>query len=304
MSETCMGITIRQGTDNRPLAGFRESRFDYFYLDRRFTVSITQCRFRDITIHTATDTDVNLLWDLFDSLDTLLMLFDGEFIPIIEAFALNVRSVPSTILTKKVEQRAAFYWSADYARDSYNRLVDFASVLCADLLHKWMKLRDELDITHQMVMYSMADTGLPPDCKCAFLIESFKALTELLWPDQKKPSLSECLKKAIHQYGTSIFQEECAVNEDGFIRILVNSRDRIAHIKSVQNRDFLDGSESVLYCAKLSLLYRRILLDLLGVDYNCYSGHLSKAVQYWNARVGIAFDRFLSKLRRKTEPQK
>lgn len=64
--------------------------------------------------------------------------------------------------------------------------------------------------------------------------------------------------------------------------ILVNSRNRIAHIKSKQNRKFLNGDESVLYLHKLSLMYRIILLDLLDIPLNRYKERLSNRIETIN----------------------
>ena len=57
---------------------------------------------------------------------------------------------------------------------------------------------------------------------------------------------------------------------------------RIAHIKSKQNRKFLNGDESVLYLHKLSLMYRIILLDLLDIPLNRYKERLSNRIETIN----------------------
>ena len=56
----------------------------------------------------------------------------------------------------------------------------------------------------------------------------------------------------------------------------------IAHIKSKQNRKFLNGDESVLYLHKLSLMYRIILLDLLDIPLNRYKERLSNRIETIN----------------------
>lgn len=59
-------------------------------------------------------------------------------------------------------------------------------------------------------------------------------------------------------------------------------RNRIAHIKSKQNRKFLNGDESVLYLHKFSLMYRIILLDLLDIPLNRYKERLSNCIETIN----------------------
>ena len=90
------------------------------------------------------------------------------------------------------------------------------------------------------------------------------------------------LKYIISHYGQEIFRGEYQKDLEGFVQILVNSRNRIAHIKSKQNRKFLNGDESVLYLHKLSLMYRIILLDLLDIPLNRYKERLSNCIETIN----------------------
>lgn len=82
--------------------------------------------------------------------------------------------------------------------------------------------------------------------------------------------------------GKKFFRGEYQKDLEGFVQILVNSRNRIAHIKSKQNRKFLNGDESVLYLHKLSLMYRIILLDLLDIPLNRYKERLSNRIETIN----------------------
>lgn len=82
--------------------------------------------------------------------------------------------------------------------------------------------------------------------------------------------------------GQEIFRGEYQKDLEGFVQILVNSRNRIAHIKSKQNRKFLNGDESVLYLHKFSLMYRIILLDLLDIPLNRYKERLSNCIETIN----------------------
>lgn len=52
------------------------------------------------------------------------------------------------------------------------------------------------------------------------------------------------------------------------------------HIKANQPKgNYLDGIESVFYLQKLSLMYRAILLDLLGVPANLYEDCLKRRTE-------------------------
>lgn len=86
----------------------------------------------------------------------------------------------------------------------------------------------------------------------------------------------------MEKYDPFIFSEELSRNKNGFVQTLVNSRNRIAHIKTKDDRQFLDGGESVMYLVKLSFLYRVVLLNLLGVPENQYIESLKSGVQIIN----------------------
>lgn len=45
---------------------------------------------------------------------------------------------------------------------------------------------------------------------------------------------------------------------------------------------YFDGGESVLYATKMSLLYRRMILEVLGVDEERYIEKLAACVAKWN----------------------
>lgn len=142
-------------------------------------------------------------------------------------------------------------------------------------------------------IYCLSRVEMPVDMKCAFLIEAFIGVGEIIQskksefvlPKRKSREESQLgldLKYIISHYGQEIFRGEYQKDLEGFVQILVNSRNRIAHIKSKQNRKFLNGDESVLYLHKLSLMYRIILLDLLDIPLNRYKERLSNRIETIN----------------------
>ena len=106
--------------------------------------------------------------------------------------------------------------------------------------------------------------------------------------------LKRNLIRTIETFGQDIFPEELKHGIDTITQIFVNSRNRIAHIKGKQKRIYLDGQESVLYAAKLSMLYRRLLLEMLKVDYNSYKKSLANASNIWYRWWDI-YDHFIEK---------
>ena len=98
----------------------------------------------------------------------------------------------------------------------------------------------------------------------------------------------------ITNYGALIFQEEAKNDARILAQILVDSRNRIAHIKSRQGRVYLDGAESVIYLKKMSLMYRIVLIDLLEIDESVYLTRLSSQVKLINEHDTMK--KFLQKL--------
>lgn len=174
-----------------------------------------------------------------------------------------------------------------------NRLINFDEVLSETLFSNWCLIQEELDIVHNTALYCLSRVEMPVDMKCAFLIEAFIGVGEIIQskksefvlPKRKSREESQLgldLKYIISHYGQEIFRGEYQKDLEGFVQILVNSRNRIAHIKSKQNRKFLNGDESVLYLHKLSLMYRIILLDLLDIPLNRYKERLSNRIETIN----------------------
>lgn len=298
MEDNINGMIIQQRLKNGILGGPYKVGFVANYNNVSFDISIEQFGIRNTTISANSQVELDVFIQLFNEIDMLIMLGEGKFIPIKEAKILNGDTVlDSAELSEKLSHRLNMFSSADYTQGSHSYFLTFDKYVNSERLTKWLSISDEMDILHKVVLYSMADTGLTIDCKCAFLIEAFKALTELIEihvtnyarPFVKKgeSKLGKYLVSVIDKYGGDIFTEELNVNKDAFIQILVNSRNRIAHIKSRQNKLYLTGTESVLYAVKLSFLYRIVILELLGIDYSLYADAVKQSVLGLNDWNGI-----------------
>ena len=300
------GIEIIQQLHNGILGGPYQCNFSITLDSGLFDISIEQFGIRKITITTESIIESAIFIKLFDKLDMLIMLGEGHFIPIAESKIItNGIAIKSDDLTQKMTRRLKLFNSADFTIGSHSTFLSFNKYLDKDVFIRWIAMIKELDILHRMVLYSMADTGMPIDCKSAFLIESFEALSELIElydPSFKRPmvkkgesKLGKYLYAIIEKYGTDIFLNETKADLQKVIEVFVNSRNRIAHIKSKQGKKYLNGEESVLYAIKLSFLYRNVLLILLGVDYSTYSSVIIKSVDDWNNWNGV-LNNFLARI--------
>ena len=276
--------------------------------DNKFFIKIEQCGYRKISIKASEETSVFELYEVFTKIERLLMIFDGQFLNL-ENLEFTDSSDTEKSMLKSVgnnlmHQRLSYFKSSDLVSYKVDKLLEFEEVLNSDLYDKWEQLLEELDIAHQMYLYAMGDTKITVDVKCAFLIELSETLVEVLKAytnsfQKLKPgngtSLKACVKALIEEYGKDIFEREMEANEKEFLSTVINSRVRIMHIKRNQKIKYFDGNESVLYILKLSLLYRRILLEILGVEKQVYVDKLRKCVSRLN-RWNDTLDKFFLRL--------
>lgn len=292
--------------DNIILGGPHVAEFET--RDNKFFIKIEQFGYRKISIKASEETSVFELYGVFTKIERLLMIVDGQFLNL-ENLEFTDSSDTEKSMLKSVgnnlmHQRLSYFKSSDLVSYKVDKLLEFEEVLNSDLYDKWEQLLEELDIAHQMYLYAMGDTKITVDVKCAFLIELAETLVEVLKVytnsfQKLKPgngtSLKACVKALIEEYGKDIFEREMEANEKEFLSTVINSRVRIMHIKRNQKIKYFDVNESVLYILKLSLLYRRILLEILGVEKQVYVDKLRKCVSRLN-RWNDTLDKFLLRL--------
>lgn len=302
------GIEIIQRLDRGILGGKYQCSFPVTLDSISYEVSIVQLVIRKVSITTGdnVDFDLDVLIEIFNKLDMLIMLGEGQFIPIEESKIItNGVASESDVLKSKIETRCKMFNSADFTIGSHSTFLSFEKYIDESMFIRWTEMLNELDILHHMVLYSMSDTGMTVDFKSALLIESFEALSELIekhdtfkLPEVKRgeSKLQKYLCAIIKQYGVDIFSAEINSNLERICHVFVNSRNRIAHIKTKQNREYLNAEESALYAVKMSFLYRSILLILLGVDYSLYSKAIKESIDgcdRWNNTLNS----FLAKIK-------
>ena len=190
-----------------------------------------------------------------------------------------------------IKDRLRCYESADYCRYRDHKFLDFELLLSEQIYKKWILLRDELGIMHPVFLYNMAKDTSTIDAKAAFLIEMAEPLVELvkehtiffscLSPGKSGTSLRMCLDSLIVTYGKDIFSRELTNRSayDTFLDKSIKTRVRIMHIKKNAEKGYYSSKEYVLYVVKFSFLYRRIILELLGVPYEDYINALQIAVE-------------------------
>lgn len=255
-------------------------------------IKVEQCGIRKIVLISDEEISVFTLNAIFTRIERLLMMFDGVFIPLYQMQFSESGTSNENVLRlageNLMKQRLPYFSSADFCTYSVDKLLEFDSILTSQLFSRWEELLKELDMVHQVYLYSLSNSGITVDVKCAFMIELSEPLIEIikehtnfyssLIPGDRNTSLKNCLDALITKYGVDIFKKELSNNYKQFLSAIVNSRVRIMHIKREQKGIYLNGKESVLYVLKMSLLYRRIMFELLRIEENNYKEALEKAV--------------------------
>ena len=276
---------------------------------KEFHVKVEQSGIRKIIVTSDVDVSVFDLNAVFTRIERLLMLLDGAFIPLDELQFSESETVNESVLSSSArnleKQRLSYFSSADFCGYKINKLLSFNSILTTELFRKWEELLTELDVVHQMYLYSLSNNGVTVDVKCAFLIELAEPLVEIvkkhtnffvsLKPGKRGTSLKVCLGALITKYGADIFRSELSNEYEKFLSAAVNSRVRIMHIKREQRGVYFDGKESILYILKMSLLYRRVLFEVLDIDEAVYRDSLLRCISRLDTCNDV-LEKFLKRL--------
>jgi hypothetical protein len=221
------------------------------------------------------------------------MLFDGRFYRIEKLEFTddnNDKSERFSSVSKELlNNRLSYFESKDFLQYFLFKLIPYQDVLNAEVYSKWKSLLEQMDITYQVLLYSTSNNKYPIDMNFAFLVELSEPFVELvkentylcqsLSPGERGTTLKMCVDALITHFGTDIFEKELSSgNYKSFLDNVIGSRVRIMHIKKKQGKYF-EGKECIRYWMKFSILYRRIIFELLGIPYKTYEYKLKRAVK-------------------------
>lgn len=292
----CKSLKAIYKLENGVLGGPHKVEFNIIK-DYPIHISIEQAMIRTVTITCDQDIGGRKLWEICLRIEQLIMLFDGMFIPLY-----SLEFTDSEYNTKEhldsysydfIRTRLSYLCSADFCKYTSNKLIEFDKVLTSELYLNWERLLDELDTAHNVFLYSLSGINQLIDIRCAFLIELSEPLVQIvkknhhyfssLSPGARGTTLKMCIDALISKYGTDIFSKELSEEYEKLLKLFVNSRIKIMHIKSSKNKtSYLSGEESLIYAAKFYLLYRKIMFEMLDIDKTFYIDSLEKCVDFWN----------------------
>lgn len=291
-----MELKIIQTYDNGLFGETYLNDFEYVYNNTNYRVKIEQNIKREILIGTDKVVKCSELFEMESLIEQLLFVFDGRFYPIESAKMIDKMENP-TIYQNKVDgyfdNRPPIYQSIDICRYRLMKLVNFKDIDLSNALLEWARVSDELDIAFNMLLYCLSDIHMPVDCKISSMIEMTKPFGEIMEKNndsfqieriggKNKLTLKTALAAVINTFGTEIFSKEINRDFKEFLDMLVNTRNKISHVKSLQNKKCLDGVQCAFYIAKLSLIYRKMIFILIGIDTELYNENIIKAVNAWD----------------------
>lgn len=295
MSTNLIGVKIIQRFNNGMLSSTFKSEFKF----EKFFINIQQAGYRQTVIF-HDDNNVEEIFNLFNSIDRYMQIFDGKFVPIISTETINEKEQVVSGFEEKIksflETRLSYFSSQDIYKGVHSKLCEPISYLDEKMLNSWLQLQDELDLIHQSFLYFTCDNHMPIDIRLAHIIENFEPLSEylsmkdnfyILVEDNGKTILKTHIDAIICKYGNLIFNLEYMKNKNQFLQLLVNSRNRIMHTKRKFNKIYIKGPVNLMYCGKFSLLYRTILLNLLGIKEVDYLPNLQKDLDFYNTHLNL-----------------
>lgn len=289
-----MELKIVQTNDDGLFGDCYKNDFEYVYNGVTYRVKIEQCIKRELLIWAEKKVECSELFAMEALIEKLLFIFDGRFYPV-ESTAMIDEKGDSSIYQCEVNQyfnnRIPIYDSFSMCKYPFMRLVkyNYNGMDLANTLVAWKCISDELNIVFNMLLYCLSSIQMPVDCKISSIIEMVKPFGEILEKHNNdfkimrtkkdRIELRTALETVIKAYGVEIFDRELNDDFKSFLDLLVNTRNKIAHISSRQNKRCLSGSQCAFYIAKISIMYRKIIYALIGVDKEIYSENIIYAVK-------------------------
>ena len=133
-----------------------------FLIHKSVRIHIEQFTVRKIEIDFTSEQLVDDLIAVLTKVERLLMLFDGYFMNLISIeFQDSAGCVPPNLkeCAEHFMRRRLAYFHSNKILFSSNYLLDFSKVLTPALYEKWKGILEDLDVAHQVYLYSLCDTN-------------------------------------------------------------------------------------------------------------------------------------------------
>jgi len=269
--------------------------FDIKIKNHSYKFSITN-KANEVTIQVESDrySLCEEIWQDFLSFYRFIMLFKGSFFEMRDVKFLSSISSQETLNQKIDECNKSklnmYNTKVNYNKSYFNFSFDISENI-NDLFEGWLSFEKKMTIPYKVFLYSIAKTGVVVDLDFSLLLQSFQPLykylisTETRKNEVRSKHFREKIEMIINRYGRDIFATEIKSNNfDEILKKMIETRNMVFHGGGGE-KPTLNGSECVGYSFKLYLLYRRVLLDLLKVDFKSYKKEFNTSVQEIDNRI-------------------
>ena len=260
-------------------------------------VSLTCCE-KKIMISSDRAISFEELYMYLGSVRRYEYLFDGTFYKMKSCIA-DGKDVTETLL----EIETGYF---RYSKYGARLLINISDKDYTRFFRNWLIAEQRLGIINQMMLYADNIPHLTADIRLAMVAETYEAFAKLLEklgeiriakeptvykeiicqncsyknqiPIKGRKTLKGCLTAVIDKYGKIVFSTEFR-RRRRLIKKIVKTRNKVFHVNRRQS-DVLASNSLGFYVIKLNLLYRYIILNMIGVKKETldrsFSGIVSK----------------------------
>lgn len=242
------------------------------------------------------------LFDYLCSVRKYEYLFDGTF------YETEMCTLDGENITEIIKKYEVGYFRC--SKSSYRIHLDLPDKNYTKCFRSWLILEKQLSIINQMMLYADNVSGLTADLRLAMISQVYEPLAKFLEKkkiikiqkesgtkkeiecDQCKNKLhvkipgkktfASCLLAVFDYYGKPIFKTEYG-RRKRLIKHIVKTRNKVFHVNRKQ-KESLKGYNSGFYVIKMELLYRYILLLLIGIEQKELDESVSKIVEKMERR--------------------
>lgn len=279
-------LGIRVNLETHRFYNVVTNQFVMWYKSNRYTITIEK-ELKQIMIQIVLDKphDSSAFVDLFLNIHCFNMLFEGSFYKIKEIYFLedNGEFIKKTEI---IDGLVDCYNSHNQFEKDLFWLGNLKEEAYKNILNKWNELFSDITLLHNVYLYSNCSINFPVDLRFFLQFQCFEPLAGLLKRKgiidySAEADMNEKMESVIEKYGGVVFKKE---NDDGdteaIVSKMINTRVRVAHSKNKCN--VLNGEQCWEYTLKLSIMYRLIILDLLGISPDCFLERVNNATEQIN----------------------
>lgn len=264
-------------------------------------VSLEQCE-RKILINSDSPLSLEELYMYLGSVRRYEYLFDGTF------YRMKSCTADGGDVTEALWEVEAGYFR--YSKYGTRLLINLPDKDYTKIFRNWLIAEKRLGIINQMILYADNIPHLTADIRLAMVAETYESFAKMLEkqgnirivkeptvykeiicqncsyknqiPIKGRKTLKGCLTAVIDKYGKIVFSTEFR-RRKRLIKKIVKTRNKVFHVNRRQS-DVLALDSLGFYVIKLNLLYRYIVLHMIGVKTETLDQSFSRIVRKYESK--------------------